>query len=72
MLLAEQKRVYAKKCLEIALSGDLKSAARIRQQAYAISPPGSIGIDPVLVCAWQFGGRFVFLIHRARRGVDII
>lgn len=42
---AVQKRELAEKCFEYAIKGDFKKAAQIRQRAYALNPPGSIGVD---------------------------
>lgn len=42
---AKEKRFLAEKALYFAIQGDYKSAAKIRQQAYALDPPGSIGVD---------------------------
>ena len=44
-MLAKQKRTIAEEALPAAFAGDFKSAARIRQRAYALDPPGSIGVD---------------------------
>ena len=44
-MIANQKRALAEKCLDFAMKGDYESAARVRQQAYALNPPGSIGVD---------------------------
>ena len=39
------KRQLAEECFLFAMKGDFEQAARIRQQAYTASPPGSIGLD---------------------------
>lgn len=44
-MFANEKRHVAAECLKYAFIGDLQSAAKIRQRAYAIDPPGSIGMD---------------------------
>lgn len=44
-MLADQKRTVAEKCLNCALRGGYKEASRIRQQAYILNPPGTIGVD---------------------------
>ena len=42
---AADKRVLAEIAIECARTGKYKEASRVRQQAYAKDPPGSIGID---------------------------
>lgn len=44
-MVAEQKRALAEQCLDFAMRGDYESAAKIRQQAYAMNPPASIGVN---------------------------
>lgn len=44
-LLASEKIRLAEKCIVLAINKNFEGAARIRQQAYAINPPGSIGTD---------------------------
>lgn len=44
-LLAKEKRKIAEECILLALNQDFEKSAKIRQEAYAINPPGSIGID---------------------------
>lgn len=44
-MLAEQKRAVAERCLSAAINGDFEAASRIRQQAYALNFPGTIGVD---------------------------
>lgn len=44
MLVAE-KRILAEKAITYARIGRYKKAAKIRQNAYAKNPPGSIGVD---------------------------
>ena len=44
-LLAAEKRSLAEKCIVLAINKNFEGAARIRQQAYAINHPGSIGTD---------------------------
>lgn len=44
-LLAKEKRKIAEKCILFALNQDFEKSAKIRQEAYAMNPPGSIGID---------------------------
>lgn len=44
-LLAKEKRELAEKCILLALNQDFEKSAKIRQEAYAINPPGSIGVD---------------------------
>ena len=39
------KRVLAEIAIKYAREGKYKEAARVRQQAYAKAPPGSIGVD---------------------------
>lgn len=42
---AKDKREIAEKCLIYARKGNFKKASEIRRQAYALDPPGSIGVD---------------------------
>lgn len=42
---AAQARKIAEECMMYARNGNFEKASKIRQQAYAISPPGTIGID---------------------------
>lgn len=42
---ATDKREVAEACLNAALKGDFKRASKIRQEAYLLNPPGTIGID---------------------------
>lgn len=44
-LLAEQKRIVAEKCIFLAFNQEFEKAAKIRQQEYAINPPGSYGVN---------------------------
>ncbi len=48
---AFRAREYAKQCLQCAINNDFKQASYIRQQAYVLDPPGTIGID------WNDGDR---------------
>ena len=45
MLRAAEKREIASRAYHFALAGDFRAASLLRQQAYAASPPGSIGLD---------------------------
>lgn len=44
-LLAKEKRQLADEALSFAVKGNFKKASLVRQKAYALNPPGSIGID---------------------------
>lgn len=44
-MVADQKRALAERCLDFAMTGDYESASKIRQQSYAMNPPGSIGVN---------------------------
>ena len=44
-LTAQQKRTVAETCFAYAINGDYMHASRTRQQAYALNPPGSIGVN---------------------------
>lgn len=44
-MLAQDKRILAEKCLQEALKGDFLTTSRIRQQAYSLDPPGTIGVN---------------------------
>lgn len=44
-LLTGHKRELAEKCILLSIKKDFEQAARIRQEAYSLNPPGSIGID---------------------------
>ena len=44
-LRAFEKRDLAEKCISLAIDKNFQAAAKIRQEAYALNPPGSIGVD---------------------------
>lgn len=44
-LLANEKRELAESCLLLSAEKDFEKAAKIRQEAYKLNPPGSINID---------------------------
>lgn len=44
-LLAKEKRELAEKCIWFAFNQEFKKSSKIRQEAYALNPPGSIGVD---------------------------
>lgn len=44
-IIAKEKRELAEKCIFLSIEKDFERASRIRQEAYKINPPGSIGID---------------------------
>lgn len=44
-MLAVEKRNLAEKCILLAINKNFEQAARLRQQAYSINPPGSVGTD---------------------------
>ena len=44
-IIAKEKRELAEKCIFLSVEKDFERASRIRQEAYKINPPGSIGID---------------------------
>lgn len=44
-MLAVEKRNLAETCIVLSINRDFEQAARLRQQEYALNPPGSIGTD---------------------------
>ena len=63
-MLTKQKRAIAEEALPAALAGDFKFAARIRQRAYALDPPGSIGVDwGNWRAIWKKDSRYVYFLE---------
>ena len=59
-LRAFEKRELAEKCISLAFDKEFQSAAKIRQEAYALNPPGSIGIDwNNWETIWKFDSRYL-------------
>lgn len=44
-ILASEKRILAENCILLSIEKNFEQAARVRQEAYARTPPGSIGVD---------------------------
>ena len=60
MMSAKEQRDLAAKCLELTLNGDYKGASKARQMAYALDPPGSIGVDwNDFDQIWKFDKRYI-------------
>lgn len=63
-MLAKQKRAIAEEALPAALAGDFKAAAQIRQRAYALDSPGSIGVDwGNWRAIWKKDSRYVYFLE---------
>ena len=59
-MLANKKRELAETCLLLSAEKDFERAARIRQEAYKLNPPGSIGIDwGNWESIWRLDSRYV-------------
>ena len=57
---AKEKRSLAEQCIPYAVKADFQTASRIRQQAYAQEPPGSIGLDwKDFAAVWNQDARFL-------------
>ena len=64
MLRAKERREIANECLPLVLGQQYKKAAHIRQQAYALNPPGTVGLDwSNFKEIWGYDSRYISQIE---------